>query len=228
MTRTNKYTVHAVIEGMGIEMSIPVLNPGNHNWGRRVYLIDVGIGYSSYPFLVEAQHGSDTFDIFSESDEGYRIRVDPSDIPNNEEDILELGYHWDGNGQPYSLDDVALREVAASSVRYFADHLPKGGCSVADYTDDGKQAFKRIAYGWCVDAFAEENNKEPHNRTDLYSLATDAIALFAINGRHHQSWEELEQWETACHALADRLIDEGKEDELSDVIKGLRLIAEDE
>ena len=64
-----KVTAHGKLNGHDIEAE--VLNAGD--WFGKVWLIEVGLGYSSSYYAVEADHLSDALDVFVGSDIG-RLR----------------------------------------------------------------------------------------------------------------------------------------------------------
>jgi hypothetical protein len=90
--------------------SVPVVNPGD--WWGRTWLIEVGCGYSSLFFIVEADYPSDAVEEFSESEWGHLIHIEEPDLADYPEDDLS----YDADGNPYTLENVMY--YGTESYRY--------------------------------------------------------------------------------------------------------------
>lgn len=105
---------------------IPVLNPGG--WFGKTWLIEVGGSYSSYYFVVEADHLWGAIEELADSERyGHHIVVADEHLG----DYPEEDRHYGASGQVIDLDHLMIhgREGAKSPFlcRYFGDGLPAGG-----------------------------------------------------------------------------------------------------
>lgn len=86
---------------------VPVINPGA--WFGRTWLIEIGHGYSSSYFAVEADSAADAIDEFSDSEFGHLIHVADDDLDDYPEDCRSYA----GNdGRVVDLDNVMLHKPA--------------------------------------------------------------------------------------------------------------------
>jgi hypothetical protein len=114
------------------------INPGD--WFGKVWLLEIGCGYSSGFFAVEADSVTDAIDEFSGSKYGHLILIDEADFADYVEDGEFNGYTNDG-GQPCDLDNVMVHgeerpgrgEYTPWNCRYFADDLPAEGMTPIAY-----------------------------------------------------------------------------------------------
>lgn len=111
-----------------------VVNPAG--WFGRTWLIEVGCGFSSFMFVVEADGACDAIDEFSDSEFGHLIHIDPQDMQDYPEDYPEDEGYCDGSGRRCDLDDFRLdgpegRHDSPFPVRYFGTYsghaLPEKG-----------------------------------------------------------------------------------------------------
>jgi hypothetical protein len=94
--------VTASFSWRGLDMEgIPVCNPGG--WFGSTWLIEVGVGYSSFYYVVEADCDSDAIDEFSESEHGHLIHIAPEDLADYGEDC-----YFDGVGNPCDLSNLMI------------------------------------------------------------------------------------------------------------------------
>ena len=89
----------------GHEITGEYVNPGD--WFGEVWIIEVGVGFSSLFYAVEAGNESDAIDVLTDSRWGHIIKVDESDDLS---DVTRAG----NAGDPISLTDVAIRRPDAS------------------------------------------------------------------------------------------------------------------
>jgi len=87
------------------DIEAEVLNPSS--WFGKTWLIEIGCGFSSLFFAVEADSVTDAIDEFSGSERGHLILIDDADLADYMEDGEFNGYYNDG-GQPCDLDNVMV------------------------------------------------------------------------------------------------------------------------
>lgn len=122
------------------DIEAEVLNPSS--WFGKTWLIEIGCGFSSIFFAVEADSVTDAIDEFSGSEFGHHILIDDTDLADYMEDGEFNGYYNDG-GQPCDLDNCMVhgREYPGSHKDeytpwpcvYTGDDLPAEGMTPAQY-----------------------------------------------------------------------------------------------
>lgn len=111
------------------DVEAPVVNPGD--WYGRVWLIEVGCGYSSLYYAVEADSVTDAIDQFSGSQWGHHILVEDDYLDDYPEDSR---YYNDG-GQVCDLNHIMIHgedlsrrsESSPWSCVYKGEGLPAEG-----------------------------------------------------------------------------------------------------
>ena len=112
------------------------INPGE--WFGKTWLIEIGCGFSSLFFAVEADTVTDAIDEFSGSDYGHLILIDDADYMEAGE---FRGYYSDG-GQPCNLDDLLIHgeerpgrhsDYTPWQCVYTGDDLPAEGMTPIAY-----------------------------------------------------------------------------------------------
>jgi len=100
-----------------------VLNPGD-NYGQ-AYMIEIGCGFSSSFFVVEADNESDAIDEFTDSKYGHMIRVEDDDPARADYD--EENSTYAGNaGELVDLDHVMIYRC---ELVYRCERIPNGVAS---------------------------------------------------------------------------------------------------
>lgn len=109
------------------ESGVAVINPDG--WFGKTWLIEIGCGYSTFRYIVEADSASDAIDEFSDSEFGHHIHVAPEDAGDYDEESA----HYDGSGRMIDLDHLGIEGREGHGVdvpfecRYHADGLPATG-----------------------------------------------------------------------------------------------------
>ena len=120
------------------DIEASVVNPGD--WYGRVWLIEVGCGYSSVFYAVEADSVSDAIDEFSGSQWGHHILVEDKDLDDYPEDSR---YYNDG-GQVCDLDHIHVhgrevphmsRDLSPWPCTYVGEGLPDEGVASTIYSE---------------------------------------------------------------------------------------------
>jgi hypothetical protein len=208
MTDTKTVTASLTFRGQTLE-NVPVLNPGA--WWGKCWLVEIGLGYSSSFYVVEADSMSDAIDEFADDEKwGHNIRVDNSDLEDYPE---EDRYHAGNDGAVVDLDHVMVYPLIRkkgtgehlSSLRYHADHLPRAGCKPTDYDDEGKRAYWEIIREYISSRFAGDTLLATLCRYVADNLET----MNGGTGGQAQSWEEYDNIFAAPAALADLLLERG-------------------
>ena len=96
----------------GEEQTCEALNPGD--WFGEVWIVEIGEGYGSTYFAVEAQSCSDAIDEFADSKYGHLIKIVEPDIKDYD---LETVSRAGNDGAPVCLDSLALHECNNSLTR---------------------------------------------------------------------------------------------------------------
>jgi hypothetical protein len=92
------------------QIEAPVVNPGG--WFGQTWLIEIGMGYWSSYFCVEADTLSDAIDEFSDSQYGHLIHINESDLADYGIDTDEPTCYFAGNdGKPSDLTNMAIHGV---------------------------------------------------------------------------------------------------------------------
>ncbi len=132
-----KVTAHGKLNGHDIEAE--VINPGD--WFGKVWLIEVGCGYSSVFYAVEADHLTDALDVFVGSDIGKK----QVGIP--ESDYGDYGYDVNPG------DTIGGKEITAKGKmnlkgEFFAEGDEKGKYLTEPYTGSGGELadLDHVAY----------------------------------------------------------------------------------
>jgi len=118
------------------EIEAEVINPGD--WFGKTWLIEIGCGFSSSFFAVEADTVTDAIDEFSGSAYGHLILIDDADIADYLEDGEFNGYYNDG-GQSCDLDNCMVHgeerpgrgEYTPWACVYTGPGLPEGFTPIA-------------------------------------------------------------------------------------------------
>ena len=104
----------------------PVLNPGEDS--GNVWLLTVGVGYSSLFYAIEADYDHTAIDILADDDTyGHIIRIDDDTIDDYGDDI-----HYSDCGHPIDLDNVHIDKIS-SGLRYYSAYLPDKGVLPKSY-----------------------------------------------------------------------------------------------
>lgn len=108
------------------EIEGDVVNPGD-NWGEG-YVIEIGCGYSSLYFYVEADGECEAIDEFADSKYGHLIEISEEDMADYDED----GVSRAGNdGHPVDLDNLLIHDLP--NVVYKAPFLMSSGVTPEEY-----------------------------------------------------------------------------------------------
>lgn len=110
----------------GHEITADVINPGG--WWGKVWLIEVGCGFSSSFFVVEAGNESNVIDEFTDSEYGHLIKVAEKD---------KEGYvgreNYGGNAcEMVDLENVRIHQIP---LIYKCDRIPNG-VKAEDYSGE--------------------------------------------------------------------------------------------
>ena len=120
----------------GHEIEAECINPGD--WFGKTWLVEIGCGFSSHFFAVEADTVTDAIDEFSGSERGHLIVVDDADLADYDEDSR---YYNDG-GQVCDLDNVMVHgeerpgrhnDYTPWKCVYTGDDLPSEGMTPLAY-----------------------------------------------------------------------------------------------
>src|SRR5208282_5668135 len=121
------------------DIEAEVLNPSS--WFGKTWLIEIGCGFSSLFFAVEADSVSDAIDEFSGSERGHLILVDDADLADYTDEDGDIDGYFNDGGQLCDLDNVMVHglerpgrgEYTPWPCRYFADDLPAEGMTPIEY-----------------------------------------------------------------------------------------------
>ncbi len=123
----------------GHDIEAEVLNPSS--WFGKTWLIEIGCGFSSIFFAVEADSVTDAIDEFSGSEFGHHILIDDTDLADYMEDDGEIDGYFNDGGQLCNLDNLLIHgeerpgrgEYTPWPCRYFSDDTPAEGITPIAY-----------------------------------------------------------------------------------------------
>lgn len=101
----------------GREISGDVVNPGDAD--GRCWIVENGIGYSSFFRVVEAYNVGDALDRLTDSeDHGHVVRMEPDDDRYHDNDTPRAG----NAGEPVDLDNIMIHSTdRVTDILYITD-----------------------------------------------------------------------------------------------------------